>query len=51
MGLPVGWVTDPDFHLTTAQQLAALGNGVLPKQAAVAARSLLIANEWLLRAR
>lgn len=34
MGLPPGWVTDPGFSLTPTQQIAALGNGVLPLQAA-----------------
>ncbi len=33
MGLPVGWVTDPDLGLTPPEQLAALGNGVVPAQA------------------
>lgn len=33
MGLPDGWVTAPDLGLTSAEQLAALGNGVLPPQA------------------
>ncbi|ROR95910.1 DNA (cytosine-5)-methyltransferase 1 [Salana multivorans] len=36
MGLREGWVTDPAFGLTHAQQLAALGNGVLPRQAQAA---------------
>ncbi|MFT3943065.1 MAG: hypothetical protein QM705_04475 [Ancrocorticia sp.] len=40
MGLPVGWVTDPSLELTQAQQLSALGNGVVPPQAA-ALRTLL----------
>ena len=35
-GLPEGWVTDPEHGLTDAQQLAALGNGVLPAQASAA---------------
>lgn len=35
MGLPAGWVTDTD-HLTQNQQITALGNGVLPLQAAQA---------------
>lgn len=34
MGLPQGWVTDPGLELSHAQQLTALGNGVLPRQAA-----------------
>ena len=33
MGLPAVWVTDPARELTLNQQLAALGNGVLPLQA------------------
>jgi DNA (cytosine-5)-methyltransferase 1 len=41
MGLPPGWVTDPNLALSYTQQLAALGNGVLPAQAATALRDLL----------
>lgn len=33
MGLPEGWVTDADLELTGSEQLTALGNGVLPRQA------------------
>ena len=33
MGLDDGWVTSPSFELSHAQQLTALGNGVLPRQA------------------
>lgn len=33
MGLPSAWVTHPTHQLTTYQQTAALGNGVLPLQA------------------
>lgn len=33
MGLPLGWVSDPAYELTSNQQIAALGNGVLPLQA------------------
>lgn len=40
MGLPAGWVTDPTFGLTPSQQLASLGNGVVPLQAATALRLL-----------
>jgi DNA (cytosine-5)-methyltransferase 1 len=40
MGLEGGWVTDPQFGLTHAQQLTALGNGVLPSQAVHAIRIL-----------
>lgn len=36
MGLPQGWVTDSSHELTANQQLTALGNGVLPRQAATA---------------
>ena len=36
MGLPAGWVTDPALGLSRAQQLKAIGNGVVPQQAAVA---------------
>lgn len=44
MGLPEGWVTDvPD--LTRNEQLKALGNGVVPQQAAAALTFLLNAQE------
>jgi len=36
MDLEPGWVTSPALGLTHAQQLTALGNGVLPRQAAAA---------------
>lgn len=36
MGLPPGCVTDPALGLTAAEQLTALGNGVLPAQAHLA---------------
>ena len=36
MGLPLGWVTDSEHQLTDNQQITALGNGVLPLQAAQA---------------
>ena len=39
MGLPAGWVTDCD--IPRAAQLKALGNGVVPAQAALALRLLL----------
>lgn len=39
MGLPDGWVTDTDT--TRNEQLKALGNGVVPQQAAAAIRWLL----------
>lgn len=38
MGLPAGWVTDCD--LGANEQLKALGNGVVPQQAALAVRLL-----------
>jgi DNA (cytosine-5)-methyltransferase 1 len=41
MGLDEGWITDGSFGLTHAQQLAALGNGVLPHQARAALLALL----------
>jgi DNA (cytosine-5)-methyltransferase 1 len=45
MGLPSGWVTDPHHGLTTNQQLAALGNGVLPAQGSHALHALLPLSE------
>ena len=39
MGLPEGWVTD--IEISRAKQLRALGNGVVPQQAAQAIRALL----------
>ncbi|HJC29068.1 DNA cytosine methyltransferase [Nocardioides sp. LMS-CY] len=39
MGLPAGWVTDSGHRLAPNQQIAALGNGVLPLQAAAALTS------------
>ena len=41
MGLPSGWVTNPHHGLTSNQQLAALGNGVLPAQGIHALQVLL----------
>ena len=38
MGLDAGHVTDPAIGLTRSQQLKALGNGVVPQQAALALR-------------
>ena len=38
MGLPAGWVTDVDIPRNA--QLKALGNGVVPQQAAAAVRWL-----------
>lgn len=40
MGLPAGWVTDvPDLNVE--EQKRALGNGVVPQQAAAAIRLML----------
>jgi DNA (cytosine-5)-methyltransferase 1 len=44
MGLPEGWVTGVP-GLSRSQQLHALGNGVVPRQCAMALRMLLPA--WL----
>lgn len=41
MGLPDGWVTDPNIGITRANELKALGNGVCPQQGAAALRHLL----------
>lgn len=46
MGLPDGWVTDTET--TRNEQLKALGNGVVPQQAAAAVRHLLGVREWAL---
>ncbi|MBL3690498.1 DNA (cytosine-5-)-methyltransferase [Leucobacter chromiireducens subsp. chromiireducens] len=46
MGLQAGWVTHARFGLTASQQLAALGNGVLPEQAIVALRVSRTAMNW-----
>lgn len=43
MGLPEGWVTDPAIGLNRADQLKALGNGVVPQQAIAALRDMLAA--------
>lgn len=40
MGLPEGWVTSPEIGLTRAQQLKAIGNGVVPQQALAALKIL-----------
>lgn len=43
MGLPPGWVTDTEpSDLTQNQQITALGNGVLPLQAASALTMLAL---------
>lgn len=41
MGLPEAWVTDDALGLSRSAQLHALGNGVVPQQAAAALRTLL----------
>lgn len=41
MGLPEAWVTGDDLALPRSAQLQALGNGVVPQQAAVAVLDLL----------
>ena len=41
MGLEPGWVTDPDIGISRNEQLKALGNGVVPAQAALALSLLL----------
>lgn len=40
MGLPTGWVTGREHDLSVNQQLAALGNGVLPQQGVTALKRL-----------
>ena len=39
MGLPKGWVTD--INISRATQLRALGNGVVPQQAAYALTEII----------
>jgi DNA (cytosine-5)-methyltransferase 1 len=41
MGLPDGHVTDPDIGISRNDQLKALGNGVVPQQAALAVDVML----------
>lgn len=41
MGLDDGWVTDPAIGISRNDQLKALGNGVVPQQAALALGALL----------
>jgi DNA (cytosine-5)-methyltransferase 1 len=41
MGLPEGWVCDPEMNLKRNDQLKALGNGVVPQQAQMALEFLL----------
>jgi hypothetical protein len=44
MGLPDGWVTG--CGISRSAQLRALGNGVVPQQAAAALRQLIEAAAW-----
>ena len=46
MGLPAGWVTDPDMGLKRNDQLKACGNGVVPQQAELALKILLKGVDW-----
>ncbi|MCP2323668.1 DNA (cytosine-5)-methyltransferase 1 [Hamadaea flava] len=46
MGLPAGWVTDPQIGLARTAALRVLGNGVVPHQAAMALRLLLCLHRW-----
>ena len=41
MGLPAGWITDPEMGLKRNDQLKACGNGVVPQQAELALSMLL----------
>lgn len=41
MGLPEGWVTDPEIGLAWSNQIKMCGNGVVPQQAELALRLLL----------
>jgi DNA (cytosine-5)-methyltransferase 1 len=41
MGLPEGWVCDPEMNLKRNDQLKALGNGVVPQQAEMALEFLI----------
>lgn len=41
MGLPAGWVTDPEMGLPRIAQLKLLGNGVVPQQAELAIERLM----------
>jgi DNA (cytosine-5)-methyltransferase 1 len=49
MGLPPGWVTDPSIGISRNDQLKALGNGVVPQQAALALDVLLKGTPYDLR--
>lgn len=44
MGLPDGWVCDVP-GVTRNEQMKALGNGVVPQQAAAAIQDMLVAAE------
>lgn len=46
MGLPAGWVCDVP-ELSHNAQLHALGNGVVPQQAAAAVSVMLTAAGWV----
>lgn len=48
MGLPSGHVTSAP--VTRSQMLKALGNGVVPQQAALALATLLARADWVLAA-
>jgi len=41
MGLPAGWVTDPEIGMPHSARIRTLGNGVVPQQATAAVRHLL----------
>lgn len=45
MGIPAGWVTDPAIGISRNEQLKAIGNGVVPQQAAAALRDMLAAEQ------
>lgn len=49
MGLPDGWVTNPAIGISRNNQLKALGNGVVPQQAAWAIRHLLTIRDQALK--
>jgi len=46
MGLPEGWICDPEIGLTRNEQLKACGNGVCPQQAELALKMLL--TDWVI---
>jgi DNA (cytosine-5)-methyltransferase 1 len=47
MGLPEGWICDPEIGLTRNEQLKACGNGVVPQQAELALQILLEGSDLL----